>query len=36
MPQFDTFGGFHKLNFLQLSNERLTVQQYLKRVRSES
>jgi site-specific recombinase XerD len=29
-PLFDTFECFHKLNFLQLSNERSTVQQYLK------
>lgn len=29
-PLFDTFECFHELNFLQLSNERPTVQQYLK------
>ncbi|MFS1286854.1 tyrosine-type recombinase/integrase [Pseudomonas piscis] len=29
-PLFDTFQCFHELNFLQLSNERSTVQQYLK------
>lgn len=29
-PLFDTFQCFHKLNFLQLSNERSAVQQYLK------
>ena len=29
-PLFDTFECFHKLNFLQLSNERSTVQEYLK------
>ncbi|MFW9078459.1 hypothetical protein ACOI9X_04140 [Pseudomonas sp. P2757] len=29
-PLFDTFECFHELNFLQLSNERSTVQEYLK------
>lgn len=29
-PLFDTFECFHQLNFLQLSNERSTVQDYLK------
>ncbi|VVM74999.1 Tyrosine recombinase XerC [Pseudomonas fluorescens] len=29
-PLFDTFECFHELNFLQLCNERSTVQQYLK------
>ncbi|WP_330566030.1 site-specific integrase [Pseudomonas yamanorum] len=29
-PLFDTFNCFHELNFLQLSNERPIVQEYLK------
>ena len=29
-PLFDTFECFHELNFLQLSNERTAVQEYLK------
>lgn len=29
-PLFGTFECFHELNFLQLSNERLCVREYLK------